>query len=520
LLIAKGAAPGGGRLVAKGTAYVRRRPLVEKGGAYVRRGLLVAILLGAFPAASIAAPVVVLGHSGHVVRRDDPFLTTPALPPTPSRTPMTALRAAPMAPLRAVIADRTVGGELARLLAQHAITPAGYRRYRAGFDAALRAVRRLRGTRATELQAVIGNLHAIAAGGQLTVSRLPVLFETLRRNLQWWTTASLPSSGQRIEFAGSELVWEYYAGQGIELQELGSFGKADGLYAAGASKYPQMRRLLAELIPFGAIRGGGLTWEYYFNFDGGSPPWTSAISQGTALEALTRAYKAFGDRSYLAIARRALPVFAAAAPVGVSVRTSLGARYLLYSFAPAPGSAVINGFLQSLIGLYDYAQASHNAHAARLFALGDAEAQADVPRYDTGAWSLYQPGQEDTLDYHKLVTGFLHELCARTHARVYCTTAGHFDHYLQTVPSIDLLTHRVQAGRPGSIAFRLSKYSHVGIVVQGHGQTALFTSGYFPYGESRVSLPPLTHRGKYTVRLAATDLAGNFHRTVATLQAS
>jgi hypothetical protein len=92
---------------------------------------------------------------------------------------------------------------------------------------------------------------------------------------------------------------------------------------------------------------------------------------------------------------------------------------------------VINGFLQTLIGLYDYAQASGNATAAALFRAGDAEARAEVPRYDTGAWSLYEPGQQDTLDYHILVTGFLHALCDRVHAPVYCTTAAHFDRYLK-----------------------------------------------------------------------------------------
>ena len=80
--------------------------------------------------------------------------------------------------------------------------------------------------------------------------------------------------------------------------------------------------------------------------------------------------------------------------------------YLLYSFAP--GATVVNGFLQTLIGLYDYAHASDDPKAARLFAAGDAEARFAVPRYDTGAWSLYQPGQEDDLSYHELVTGFLH----------------------------------------------------------------------------------------------------------------
>jgi hypothetical protein len=279
---------------------------------------------------------------------------------------------------------------------------------------------------------VIQNIRAILGSGLLTASRLPALFATVDANRRWWTTGPLLSSGQRVELSGSQLVWEYYAGQGIELQVLGSFGKADGLYTAGPSHYREMRQLLAELIPLAARRAGGLTWEYYFNFDGGTPPWTSAMSQGTALEALTRAYRAFGDRSYLAIGRRALPVLGVSPTTGVAVRTRRGIRYLLYSFAP--GARVLNGFLQTLIGLYDYAHASGDRTAARLFAAGDAEARFEVPSYDTGSWSLYEPGIMDSIDYHVLVTGFLHELCSRTRARVYCRTATRFDAYLKSPP--------------------------------------------------------------------------------------
>ena len=104
-------------------------------------------------------------------------------------------------------------------------------------------------------------------------------------------------------------MWEYYPGQGIELQELGSFGKADGLYTGGRSLYRRFRHLLAELIPLAARRAGGLAWEYYFGFDGGRPPWTSAMSQGTALQALADAARALHEPTYLDVARRALPVF-------------------------------------------------------------------------------------------------------------------------------------------------------------------------------------------------------------------
>lgn len=223
----------------------------------------------------------------------------------------------------------------------------------------------------------------------LTPSRLPALFLTLTRNREWWTTGPLLSADQRVQFAGSGIVWEYYPGQGIELQVLGSFSSAQAQCASGQPHlYAQCSALLSELIPLAAHRAGGLTWEYYFDFDGGLPPWTSAMSQGTALQALADAYKALGDPSYLAIVNRALAAFTVAPPSGVAIRTSVGARYVQYTFDPGRQDEVINAFLQSLIGLDDYAQTSKNPLAARLFAAGTAEAQAELPQFDTGAWSL------------------------------------------------------------------------------------------------------------------------------------
>jgi len=409
-----------------------------------------------------------------------------------------------------------VVSELARLYRSHQITAAQYHRYRGDFSAALSSVGRLSGTRASELEAVIENLHQIAAAGLFIPSRLPALFLTLERNRQWWTTASIPSPGDDIEFSGSQLVWQYYQGQGLELQVLATFGRADGFYTAGPSHYSDLRELLSEMIPLAARRAGGIAWEYYFNFDGGSPPWVSAMAQGTGLEALTRAYKAFGG-NYLQIGARALALFTRRPWAGVRIPTRLGARYLQYSFAP--GTDIINAFLQSLIGLYDYAQASGNRQAWSLFRAGDAQARAELPSFDTGAWSLYQPGEEDSLDYHNLVTGFLDELCSRTHASVYCTTASHFHAYLKTPPALTQLTSRAPAHSSFDLSFRLSKASHVGVVVLQGSRTLFETSADFSYGVHSFAIPALGP-GSYTIHLAATDLAGNFNRIVGKLTVS
>ena len=475
--------------------------------------LLAAIaLVLAVPTSARAASVLFMGAGGHVSVRQDPFV--PAAAPTPAPAREARLTAAGKPP-----PQKTVASELRRLRNSGAITPAAYAGYDSSFNAALATERRLRGIRAAELEAVIENLHNIAATGKLTPGRLPVLFQTLEYNRQWWASGPIPSSGQYVEFAGSQLVWEYYGGQGIELQVLATFGKADGLYTGGQADYAQMAQVLAQMIPFAVNRGGGPTWEYYFQFDGGKPPWTSAMSQGTGIEALTRAYEATQNPYYLQLAHQALALFTAPPPVGVRVATALGARYVQYSFTP--GTSIINAFLQSLIGLYDYAQVSHDPLAQELFSAGNAEAQAEVPHYDTGAWSLYQPGVEDTLSYHELVTGFLQQLCQRTQAPVYCITAQHFTAYLTTPPVLTLLTQHVRKGKTSAISFELSKYSHVGIVVIGPGGNTLFaTSASFGYGTRSFTVPALKHKGSYTIRLAATDLAGNFNRIVGTIQVS
>jgi hypothetical protein len=490
-------------------------------------GALATALALAFPAgAQAAARVLVMGPGGHVTARQDPFV--PAGEPTPAPGPAAhQARAARASAATAHPAkgkpkkppQKTVASELKRLRTSGAITAAQYSTYSSQWGAALVSERKLRGTRATELEAVIENMHSIAVAGKLTPGRLPALFETLDVNREWWTTGPLLSSGQYVEFSDSQLVWEYYAGQGIELQVLATFGKADGLYTGGPSDYAEMKEVLSQIIPLAVNRAGGLVWEYYFRFDGGVPPWTSAMSQGTGIEALTRASEAFDDPNYLTLAHEALPVFTAPPPVGVRVPTSLGARYVQYTFAP--NALILNAFLQSLIGLYDYAKVSHDALAQQLFAAGNAEAEAEVPKFDTGAWSLYQPGVEDTLSYHELVTGFLGQLCTRTKAAVYCVTAQHFTAYLTTPPTLALVTTHVRKGKTSSISFNLSKISRVGIVVVGPGGNTLFsTSATFGYGTRSFSVPALKHKGTYTIRMSATDLAGNFNHIVGTIQVS
>ena len=59
-----------------------------------------------------------------------------------------------------------------------------------------------------------------------------------------------------MSFPGSRIVWEYYPGQGIEIQWLATFGEANGYYLSGHEN-ANLRQLLGEVIPLATQRAGG-----------------------------------------------------------------------------------------------------------------------------------------------------------------------------------------------------------------------------------------------------------------------
>lgn len=412
-------------------------------------------------------------------------------------------------------AGRAVRRPLKRLLAQGRVERAAYVRYRRMFDRAVRTARGLSGTRRSELHGAIANVYGITARGGLIAERLPALFATLERNRQWWRTGRLLSYGERVAFSDSELVWQHYPGEGIQLQVLGTFGKANGLWMARDDA--KLRALLDEMVALAARRGSALAWEYYFDFGGGSPPWTSGMSQATGIQALSRASQRLDEPAYLDVAQRALRLFRLPTPTGVRVATDVGARYVIYSYAPT--MAVANAFVQTLVGLHDYAEIADDRAARRLYRAGDRQARLDVRASDTGAWSLYQVGgRESDLGYHTLLRDFLRNLCDRVETAVYCETATSFSDYLKEPPELTLVTRRVRVRRQAIVRFDVSKVSRVGMTIRRDGETLLSTSASLSRGRHGYTWRVPATPGVYDVTLTGTDLAGNFGRSTHTIR--
>ena len=482
----------------------------------------------------------------------------------------------------AAAAGPSVSGALQSLKRSAAITPAQYTQYYNTYLAAKRSLGKLSGTRRAELGAVMSNVQAMAAGGYFIASRLPVIFLTLENNRHWWTTEPLLSSGTRVSFPGSKIVWEYYGGQGIEIQWLGTFGEGNGYYLSGHEN-ANLRQLLGEVLPLATKRAGGIAWEYMFQFDGGRPPWTSGLSQGTALQVLARSWSRFKEPALLSAAQQAVGIFQTAPSAGVQVKTPAGSEYAEYTYAPS--DRILNGFVQAVIGIYDYTQITKDPLGLKLFEAGDAEARAETPHYDTGAWSMYDQFSESNLNYHELLTEFLAHLCERTRKgppmstapappptptapttttttttapttttptapsggtapsqnetrvvahraastpaptpiagdQIYCTTAQKFTGYLKTPPVISLLTKTLKGGARAGVQVSLSKVSTVRLTVRQGSRTVWTNSAYVGRGKPKLLWSTPAGGGSFNVTLSATDPAGNFATTTGTIVVS
>ena len=410
--------------------------------------LIVATALAAvaWSAPAQAQPVIVVDRDG-AQQVDDPFV--------PARADID-LGHAPGRPRVSAQATghgrRAIDRVLRRAVQRGAISRADSAGYRRTYRRALGVLGRVTGARRRELGYVVGSVERIALARRLTPSRMPATFLQLRRNSEYWASKPFPASGDQITFRGSELLYQYFPGRGLQLHPLSNFKKANlFLGACGRSgqgepvcgarppgprrgtpcEPERLRRLLDELTGLAVRRSRKfIAWEYMFDFGGGSPPWMSGMAQATAITALARGARRLKRPDYDVTAKAALGAFEAGPPVGVRTKGPLGGvHYLQYSFAPR--LFIFNAFFQSLIGLHDFAKITGDARATSLFEQGEREARRFVPYSDTGNWSRYSfRGARSTPLYHELLREILQGLGRRLGVDgIYCKYAIRYRRY-------------------------------------------------------------------------------------------
>ncbi len=150
----------------------------------------------------------------------------------------------------------------------------------------------------------------------------------------------------------------------------------------------QARWLLNRVQPWA---NGSLAWVYDFDLDfyGPKAPWISAMAQGEAVSLLLRIHPFLKDDRCLEVPPRAMIPFSH--PVhrgGVMTRFPDGSPFF-EEYPTRPPSMVLNGFIFSLIGLYEYASFFQDASAGTLFEEAVRGLRNNLHRYDTGFWNYY-----------------------------------------------------------------------------------------------------------------------------------
>lgn len=351
----------------------------------------------------------------------------------------------------------TLEGELRKLKSSKAISAADSKLWLGIYtDAKVLAGRLPKGTRKTELTGVIRNTEQIAERRKLTGSLAPSVFLTLQVNRDWWTSPQqpIPPVGGRPIVPGSPLTWQYYAGEGLQIQWLATFGNANALATTNTpAKLAQLKAIQDEALRLQSVRAGGPSWQYLFDFGGGAPPWGSGMAQVTAMQSLVRTSNKLGDPVYRDTAIRAVALLRHSSPSGALLKQPGGDHILLYTFTK---TRVMNAFIQAVSGLHEVAALTGDTKISALYVRAERELRIELPQYLTPNWARYSMGgANETPSYHTLSRDLLRGLCktltvdAQLFATgqpvagnlppaspdLYCQTAVRFTEELQATPN-------------------------------------------------------------------------------------
>ncbi|MDL2121690.1 MAG: D-glucuronyl C5-epimerase family protein [Deltaproteobacteria bacterium] len=217
------------------------------------------------------------------------------------------------------------------------------------------------------------------------------------QNLEhWYVDLSRKYNSNRL-FDKNGIPLVDYANAGIHYNPVTISQYALGVYEHYLSKRQEIDRQifltqanwLVENIKE-TTKGFGV-WYYHFSPGGISDleiPWVSAMAQGEAISVLLRAYLMTSDTAYLKTAEKALDSFNYTLEEG-GVR-SIDKGLIYYEEVPSKQAFhILNGFIASLFGIYDFYRVTGSVTALKLFNDGVTTLISKLDHYDTGFWSKY-----------------------------------------------------------------------------------------------------------------------------------
>ncbi|XP_061711746.1 D-glucuronyl C5-epimerase [Cydia pomonella] len=172
------------------------------------------------------------------------------------------------------------------------------------------------------------------------------------------------------------------------------------------------------------------------------PGWHSAMSQGHGISLLARAFHRSGDAAYLRAAKKALYLLDVPSHAG-GVKAMWMDKHVWYEEYPTkPPLFVLNGFIYTLLGLYDlHVIEGENSIslAKKMFDDGMASLKTLLPLFDTGSGSFYDLrhftlGVSPNIarwDYHATHVNQLYLLAGLDDDPILINTAKRWEGYMQ-----------------------------------------------------------------------------------------
>jgi D-glucuronyl C5-epimerase C-terminus len=376
------------------------------------------------------------------------------------------------------------------------------RDYRDAANGAAHVLPKLRSSRYRNLAAVVHQVAGLWKGYDSPRGR--TLFDMLAFNTRWFASHWDRKAGTDVVDYSDGTWYRAFPGIGFQFHPLENFGKLNNFVTQ--KNTARADQLAQALLARRVVRSGGLAWEYCFRFDGGRPPWISGMAQAVAAQALSRAGALLADPTLTAASQRAFKTVPQ-----LTRKVDAGPWIRHYAFSDL---IVLNSQLQTVVSLQDYATQTGDQNAASLAAQLQASARAMLPRFDTGAWSLYSlGGAEAPLDYHKYVVRLLTMLTKRTQDPTLASYAQRFSDDLREPPVVR------EGAAPGAIypwpqdgyrdearyVFWVSKRSTVRLEIEGASKPIVVPRGW----HSIVWAPGKVEPALYTPTLRAVDVVGN-----------
>jgi heparosan-N-sulfate-glucuronate 5-epimerase len=134
-------------------------------------------------------------------------------------------------------------------------------------------------------------------------------------------------------------------------------------------------------------------WNHHFDWeyrDKLEAPWYSGLAQGQGISLLLRARAHTGDEKYSRAAGRAFVSLTEPISAGGVLFEDAETNLWIEEYLVNPPTHILNGFMWALWGVYDYWLACGDESARKLFDRGVLTLIRNLPRYDTGYWSLYE----------------------------------------------------------------------------------------------------------------------------------